>query len=164
MNYRDGVIEMSNRCTAAKENGQIMSFEVCPRVRITYPGKKDAVGDYKVSIAGKMFSHSDMCIMVATYILNGNMTYEDAVRFLEDVYEHGTDNPEANIERQYLKTILFWTTLQEEINYPQGTWNSSHTRLLQGRRKAFNLYAEAVAAAAGRDTVAYDVALFHETE
>lgn len=53
-----------------------------------------------------------------------------------------------------IQMLIFWTTLQEEINYPQSEWNRYHTAMKQGRRRSFNRYAEAIAAVAGRDNIA----------
>lgn len=151
MNYENGVEYMVRMCKEVWEEKKTYRFNPINNLEIQYPGKK-RVGDYKAIIAGKMLSHSEMCIVVATYVLNRNMSYEEAVRFLEDVYENGTDNAEIDPERQYLKTILFWTTLQEEINYPQTEKNKANKYYL-GRRMSFNLYAEAIAAAAGNDNI-----------
>ena len=149
MNYRDGVPYMVGLCRDAMAHDQVGTLNPIEGVEVRFPGDKQAVGDYKVFIRGNMPSHADICIMIAEHIRNGNMTYEDAVGFLEDVYDHGTDHGEVDPERWYLKTVLFWTTLQEEINYPQENGK-------QGRRMSFNRYAEAVAAAAGRDGISMD--------
>lgn len=152
MNYKNGVEEMVRRCSEVWRENETHRLNPTNNLEIQYPGRK-RVGDYKAIIAGKMLSHSEMCIVVATYVLNGNMSYEESVRFLEDVYENGTDNAEIDPERQYLKTILFWTTLQEEINYPQTEMSKTKNKYYLGRRMSFNLYAEAVAAAAGNDNI-----------
>lgn len=148
---------MVDLCIKAKAKNECSFFEPMNNIRIEYPGDKSKTGDYKAIIAGTMFSHKEMCIIIATYVLNGNMTYEKAVEFLDDVYENGTDtDKEYGPELQYLREIIFWTTLQEEINYPQEEWNRNHTAHLQGRRMSFNRYAEAIAAAAGRDGIKLD--------
>ena len=146
MNYVDGVDYMIGLCEEAKANNLVRTLHPIEGVEVRFPGDKPAVGDYKVFIGGKMPSHADICKMIADHIRNGDMTYEDAVAFLEDVYDYGTDHIDEDPARQYLRSVLFWTTLQEEINYPQENGK-------QGRRMSFNRYAEAVAAAAGRDGI-----------
>lgn len=140
-------------CEDAWNRGEQAYLYPTEGLAIKFPGRKKS-GDYLVLAAGNALTHSQMCMVVATYILNGNMTYEYAVNFLEDTYENGLRNREDDPERQYLKMLIFWTTLQEEINYPQSEWNRYHTAMKQGRSRSFNRYAEAIAAVAGRDNIA----------
>ncbi|SCW67373.1 hypothetical protein SAMN02910456_02523 [Ruminococcaceae bacterium YRB3002] len=85
------------------------------------------------------------------------------IKFLEDVYENGTNidysdhpkiyddsiniTPKKKLTAENLALLIYWITVQEEINYPQkkGKW---------GRRLSFCRYYEAVRAAYYKDSLA----------
>ena len=139
LTYDQGVDYMKRLCSEVIGKSK-KSFRVHPRMEVVYPANKEP-GDYFFLVDGKVYKHSKVCAMIVDYILNGVILYEECKALLEDVYANGTTNPEETPERQFLKDMLFWTTLQEEINYPQKSG-------FQGRLMSFYRYAEALAASA----------------
>lgn len=107
---------------------------------ILYPGKKKP-GDYKVELNGSTPTHHDVCLEIYNHLTEENI--EDYVDFLEDVYENGLTS--TNETNDYLKDLIFWVSLQEEINYPQPRF--------KGRRLAFCRYYEAILAKKGTLTL-----------
>ena len=70
---------------------------------------------------------------------------------LEEVYEEGWQHKATDLPQiWFLKCILYWTTLQEEINYPQSRGR------YEGRRMSFKRYAEAVLATRADSSVTLD--------
>lgn len=57
--------------------------------------------------------------------------------FLIDVYYNGTNTAYRNHQLEYLKNLIYWITLQEEINYP-------HSKGYAGRNLAFCRFFEAI--------------------
>lgn len=139
MDYEQGVSFMKSLCIR-NVDGRQRSFFVFPNLEIYYPGTKSQ-GDYILKVSGKALKHSAVCIIVASYVLNATFDYDEMLDLLEEVYAEGWQHKERDTTQMwFLKCILYWTTLQEEINYPQ---TSGH---YEGRRMSFKRYAEAVLA------------------
>lgn len=120
----------------AEANGVEKNSTVFPSLAIQYPAKK-ANSDYIFTVCGKVLKHSDICVLIVIYVLNGTLSYNEAIKLLEDACTNGwKDDDEELRQVRFLRYILFWTTLQEEINYPEN-WH-------EGRRMSFKRYAEAV--------------------
>ena len=148
LSFTQGIKMMKVIC---EENvdGQQQSFWVFRNIEVCYPGKKNQ-GDYLLKISGEVLKHSDICKIVATYVLNGILGYEDMIDLLENIYNDGLQCAETDSEQiKYLKCILYWTTLQEEINYPQSDG-------YEGRRMSFKRYAEAILATRSDSKVTLD--------
>lgn len=113
MNYTNGVKYMQS---LANSNG---SFSPYKDITITYPGYKKA-GDYRVTIQNTHVpTHSDICKALYDLILKNNYTYTTLCDFLNDVYTNGTDTEYTDSTLEKLQNIIYWITLQEEINYPR---------------------------------------------
>ena len=112
-------------------------FELSERLRLLYPGRIKR-GDYILQFDGETCSHKDICkIMIEDIkIASSPMArYIKWVKLLEDVYNNGTTNIINDGNDEYLlKSLVFWVTLQEQINYPKG----------MGRLHPFCRYAEAI--------------------
>ncbi len=136
LSYAEGrqlMIEVYNYC---KRIGPC-SFEVSDSITITSPGKK-AVGDYRVEVNGRAYTHKEMCQRLYSYVVNGSMSPQKVKEYLEEIYENGiiqsrSDEPLVN----ELKKQVFWISLQEDINYPM-----KRGRL--GRKHPLFRYAEAL--------------------
>ncbi len=135
LTYEDGVNMMKKLCSEINDDNK-KELEVFENMKIYYPGGKES-GDYIFKVSGRVLRHSDICKIIVNYIKNGTLTYYEAMHVLEDVYMNGLKNVESDkYQIQYLKHILFWATLQEDINYFK-----AHQ---EGRKMAFKRYAEAV--------------------
>lgn len=136
MSFEEGIEYMKNLCRRNKSRQQ-QYLQVSSNLEICYPaGKKQ--GDYLLMVSGKVLKHSAVCVIVATYVLNETLSYNEMLGLLEEIYEEGWQHYATDTAQiWFLKCILYWTTLQEEINYPQ--INGRY----QGRRMSFKRYAEA---------------------
>ena len=137
MNYSQGITYMKNLCHNG--NGTFSPESTYPELIITYPGYKQN-GDYRVNISYKNTAptHFEVCQHIYDNITNGSYNYHCLVQLLEDIYVNGTDidfsNYAINCVEQ-LTVLIYWMTLQDEINYPQPRF--------QGRRMPFSRYFEA---------------------
>ena len=93
-----------------------------------------------MEINGKAITHAD----ISSFLYNCSSGRYPEYVLLDDIYKNGTSvvssqHPQIdNCDK--LIHLIYWTTLQEEINYPQS--NGAN-----GRRLAFCRYFEAVFAA-----------------
>lgn len=74
------------------------------------------------------------------------------VSLLDDIYQNGTNidiSKYSYSETERLAALIYWITLQDEINYPQPRYN--------GRRMPFCRYFEAVYCAKNNDFTLEDV-------
>jgi hypothetical protein len=116
MNYPQGIEMMKKLVDELKEKGEDSgSFEV-GNLTIYYPGFK-GYGDYKLT-ENDGYIPKNIDIVKAVYEKTTKENFEEAVLFLEDVYENGLDSTSTFFEQPF-KEKLFWLTLNEEINYPQ---------------------------------------------
>ena len=149
MSFDKGVTYMKY-LWANNTDGRQRSFSVLPNLEVCYPGVKNP-GDYILLVSGKALRHSVVCVIVASYVLNGTLDDHEMLELLEEVYEEGCQHKETDPPQiWFLKCILYWTTLQEEINYPQSRGRN------EGRRMSFKRYAEAVLATRADSSVTLD--------
>ncbi len=115
MNYSDGVTYMCNLI------GQSGSFSPYNGIIINYPGKKNK-GDYLLTVDNrKAPTHLNICEILHDMIIsNKNYNFETLKNFLVDIYFNGTDTNYNDSYLESLKHLIYWTTLQEKINYPYG--------------------------------------------
>lgn len=142
MNYDDGVKYMKNKCEQGSDT--FLPERAYSELTITYPGYKGK-GDYRVKISPNPTppTHFNVCEYLYHGVAEKKWDYHEIVALLEDVYQNGTDIDVSKYnldEVEKLITILFWMTLQDEINYPQPYY--------QGRRMPFSRYFEAIHCAA----------------
>lgn len=138
MNFQNGVLHMKQLHVKMPQNSKLysQSFQTNKGLNILYPGKKNN-GDYKVELNGSTPTHHDVCLEIYNQLTEENI--EDYVDFLDDIYKNGLNS--TNKTNDYLKDLIFWVSLQEEINYPQPRF--------KGRRLAFCRYYEAILAKKG---------------
>ncbi|WP_222982523.1 hypothetical protein [Flagellimonas meishanensis] len=112
MNYQEGIEFMKGKASKLEPN-ESDSFNV-GNLTINYPGKK-SIGDYRLTINGKAPTHTD----VVYKIYNGTTTknFNKVVHSLEDVYKNGLNATTKFFSKSFIE-LIYWITLQEEINYP----------------------------------------------
>ena len=127
---------MLNLCNCPPNNqGQFTAYS---NIIIHYPGYKKN-GDYRLEIqGGTVPSHSDICKILHNLIVNNRYSFSVLEQLLEDIYENGTLTDYEDRNLKYLQNLIFWITLQEEINYP-----STNPRYA-GRNLAYCRYVEAI--------------------
>lgn len=110
---------------------------ICQEILLKYPGRLKH-GDYVLRFNGEKYSHESLCRKMIKDINAApfpKKQYRKWMDLLEDVYENGTTNISDSDYSEFLnKSLVFWITLQEEINYPKG----------MGRKHPFCRYAEAI--------------------
>lgn len=109
---------------------QFCPYSSFPSIVLYYPGKKKP-GDYKLEFNGKIVYHKD--IAEAIYELSPEYSFE-LIEFITNLYNDGLDAeyssrlPETimilnhSINFEEFKYLIFFTILQEDINYPRPRW------------------------------------------
>lgn len=138
MNYDDGIKLMNELCSEGE--GIITPEPSYPNLTIHYPGYKGR-GDYRMEIKGNEHppSHTEVCNWLHNMIKKKDVNFEDLKSLLLDIYDNGTnvDSDDYEIpEAPKIIAVIYWITLQDEINYPQPTY--------QGRRMPFSRYFESI--------------------
>lgn len=148
MNFNQGVdsmIKMAKENPAAKKYQNV--FEPYPNIIIRWPGKRqfshNTYGDYQMRLIDNKGqevnppSHQEVAFELYCMVLNKEYTSGELIDFLEDVYFEGT-NCDFNDEKlDDLKHIIYWITMQEQINFPRG----------KGIKLPFSRYYEAILSA-----------------
>lgn len=113
INYEQGIKLMTS---LSNETG---AFEPHDGIIINYPGKKNS-GDYRLSLKDSTVpTHAEISLRLHQLITSGAHTFDDLNDFLIDVYSNGTMTHYDSESLEELKHLIFWITLQEEINYPK---------------------------------------------
>lgn len=114
------------------------SFSPHPKLLVQYPGRLKP-GDYRMILVETMKPPTHPQIAQALYkLVNSNtLTFKKSLEFLSDVYYNGTDTLYTDPFLNYLQHVIFWVTLQEEINFPHGP-------KLAGKNLAFCRFIEAI--------------------
>lgn len=113
MNYTEGINHMLQ---LSKSHGNFSPFN---GIVINYPGYKRP-GDYKLTVnGGTAPKHEDISTMLYNLIYSNTYTFQQLKDFLIDIYYNGTNTFYTNNDLQYLQHLIYWITLQEEINYPR---------------------------------------------
>ena len=138
MNYIEGINYMKNLCKNGK--GVLSPEDSYPELKIHYPGYKKH-GDYRMEIEGNNYvpKHTDVCICLYNMLKKNQCDFVELKKLLIDIYENGTNVCAENYKIPKVKkivSIIYWITLQDEINYPQPKY--------KGRRMPFSRYFEAI--------------------
>lgn len=103
--------------------------QIIPDLLLYYPGYKQAVGDYKLCFFGKDLKHSHICKVIFDYSSYDTNFPIFMALVLKEIYENGI-NAKSPLVRfgiligstsynfEQFKTLVYWITLQEEVNYP----------------------------------------------
>lgn len=120
MNYIEGVKHMHQLChQVAPHPLYTHSFEPYDDIIIQYPGRKYN-GDYRMNVSSfGVPTHIDISTMLYDLIIDNHFTYQTIKTFLTDIYNNGTNTTYNNNKLTYLQHLIYWVTLQEEINYPR---------------------------------------------
>lgn len=140
MNYDQGIQYMLN---LASQSG---SFQPYHGITINYPGYKRR-GDYKLTVnGGRAPRHQDICLDLYNLINQGNYNFQTLQDFLSDVYLNGTNTNYNDPYLKQLQHLIYWITLQEEINYPR-------SKGFAGINLAFCRFYEAIYATHNTNTI-----------
>jgi len=134
----------------AKEKNTKITVSINGNASLNFPGYKKSKGDYALELPQSFIysklpsrSHKPSHGDIASY-LNDNVNaenYSEVVSILNHLYNKGTKSyfrtASAHFFEPWLQDIVFWTSLQEEINYP----------LAQGKNMAYSRYFEGLLAA-----------------
>lgn len=113
MDYTQGVNHMVS-LSQNLPNGTRNYFMI-NGLRIDYPGYKK-LGDYRLSINGIAPKHTDVVAFI--YNKTTPQNHNEIKIALEDLYINGLNSTNITFS-QSEKELIYWITLQEEINYPQ---------------------------------------------
>ena len=126
MDYRQGKELMQGLCG----DGRPGRLEVYGNLVVHYPGRKRQ-GDYRLEMVGdRVPTHADICRMLHDMIVQNEYSFEQLDSLLDSLYKNGTRVPESDEKLRYLRHLIYWVTLQEEINYPRAgvmpgfTWHT----------------------------------------
>lgn len=106
--------------------GTTLKLCVYPDMVIQYPGSKKP-GDYIFFSFNKRTkqlwqpAHSDICRFLYRLGSKSGSHCARLIKLLSHTYRFGTSKPFADPDLKKLQYLLFWMTLQEEINYPQAS-------------------------------------------
>lgn len=145
MTYNEGLVFIKSlfELHKASDIGNIKTNLSIGNIRIETPGYKKN-GDYKVllKIEGEKnlvaYSHADIVNSIYK-----NTTLENALNIIngfECLFLNGLNSQNTFFNSEY-KNLLFWLTLQEDLNYPMDRY--------QGRKLPFQRYYEAILAKLG---------------
>ncbi|ULJ69306.1 hypothetical protein MIS45_00015 [Wielerella bovis] len=135
-NYEQGVEHMRTLVEKATNRNQYSnSFNTNTNLIIQYPGHK-RVGDYRLltHLDEPPPKHTDIVQII--FDMTNNENYLSMIQDLEEIYSAGLKAHTDTIPND-IKDLIFWITLQEEINYPPPR---------MGRKLPFQRYFEAILA------------------
>ena len=113
MTYQEGLKKMRSLI------GETGTFNVQDNICINYPGRFKP-GDYRVTYEnGIAPTHAEIASMLSKLVTENSYTFQELKEFLDDVYTNGTNTIYDDTSLENLKHLIYWTTLQEEINYPR---------------------------------------------
>lgn len=112
MTYEEGKEHMINLSNSLKE-GEEKDFFV-GKLRINYPGKKQN-GDYKLYLGESAPKH--FFVIEGIYNMTTEDNFKELTLALEDIYSNGLNTSQTYFSKGK-QELLFWITLQEDINYP----------------------------------------------
>ncbi len=135
MDYNQGIQHMQTLASSG-QSGCFTPDDTFPLLKIHYPGYKK-FGDYRMEVGGRAIPHTEICELLYN---DSKGLYSEYVKFLEDIYINGTSinlSQHCSVKNaNKVATLIFWVSLQDEINYPQPRY--------QGHRMPFSRYFEAV--------------------
>lgn len=135
-NYEQGVAYMQTLVMNATNRNQYSnSFNTNTNLIIQYPGYKKS-GDYRLltHLNTQPPTHADIVQII--FDMTNNENYLSMIQDLEKIYSAGLNAHTDTIPND-IKDLIFWITLQEEINYPPPQ---------MGRKLPFQRYFEAALA------------------
>lgn len=131
MNYTEGIEYM---LSLSNKEGLFSPYE---GIVIYYPGYKRK-GDYRLTVeGGNAPRHETISRMLYDLINKNEYSFQQLKDFLIDIYYNGTNTTYSSPNLQYLQNLIYWITLQEEINYPRN-------RGFAGINLAFCRFVEAI--------------------
>lgn len=119
LTYTQGIDYICNiRSYTGQNTGDLTLYE---DISIHYPGYK-GYHDYRLSIHGQgPPSHKKICEILYTAVTKKRYSFETMEKFLEITHQNGTCCSFEDAYLRYLNYLIFWVTLQEEINFPRSS-------------------------------------------
>lgn len=121
--YQNAVAHMNNLALTHKGSQQYQhTLTINNNLEIKYPGYKGGT-DYKALYKGTPPSHNFIVNLIHDNTTPNNVV--DVHKFLQHIYNNGTTSYFAPTLHgtqwinQDLQDLIFWVTLQEDINYPR---------------------------------------------
>jgi len=115
MDYLEGKKYMLEICSS-NPAGRFRAYE---NIFVNYPGRKEK-GDYRLEIEGNQVpTHEGICRKLNHVIKQKKSTYALMNNMLEHTFYFGTKELQIDNQLKYLQHLIYWATLQEEINYPR---------------------------------------------
>ncbi len=139
MTYPQGVQHMTNLYNALAQNEK--NHFTVGSLRIDYPGYKKK-GDYRLSRNGVAPTHIN--IVNGIYNMVTPQNFNELKEALDDLYTYGLTSTNTFFA-QTQKELIYWITLQEEINYPQPRY--------AGRKLPYQRFFEGALAKIGHLTI-----------
>ncbi|KAA5532472.1 hypothetical protein F0919_16935 [Taibaiella lutea] len=138
MNYTQGIELMNDLFQKLNAKQQKADSFVVGALHIDYPGRKKN-GDYRLSKDGEAPKHTDVVKLI--FDIANECNFDALIVALGDLYNNGLASI-TDTFAQSQKELIYWITLQEEINYPQPRY--------AGRRLPYQRYYEAILARLGK--------------
>ncbi|MCC8024867.1 MAG: hypothetical protein LIP16_06155 [Clostridium sp.] len=119
LTYNEGIDFIKNiRRYTGEQTGDLSIYG---DISIHYPGYKGR-NDYRLSInGGGAPSHKEISRILYTAITEKGYSFETMESFLEMTHRKGTSCNFDDAYLAYLNQLVFWVTLQEEINFPRSS-------------------------------------------
>ena len=115
MTYQEGVKRVKDWI----DNGVDSPIDIFDGISLKYPGKKRQYDYFLECDFINNPRHPDVYNYLIENIIDMNFSYHEAINMLEEVYKNGITNPSINPRLEKCKQLIYWITLQEEINYPE---------------------------------------------
>lgn len=114
-NYKEGVEYMQELCNEAPNKKPYSNSFKIGDITIEYPGRKQN-GDYRMLHKGNLYTHVNVVNAVYKHVTPEN--HHEVIEALDSIYQHGLKCDFKHFSPE-IKTLFYWITLQEEINYPR---------------------------------------------
>ncbi|MEL5987551.1 hypothetical protein D6T70_11335 [Kurthia gibsonii] len=167
MNFKEGLLFAQNNLIVKENTAKYAKsftpppLSQNPALKILYPGKLSK-GDYKLTFNNHALSHVDIVNEIYTFIISEtDKKYERAIyisKLLADIFNYGLNAQVSTINKisikgtllnmSEFKEIIYWITLQEDINYPRPRY--------MGIKMPFIRYIESAISAIHPDIISID--------
>ena len=120
MTYQEGISNLKNWIDEKVDS----PINVFSGIYLKYPGRKKKYDYFLECDFIDNTRHQDIYNYLIENINSEYFSYQEAINMLEEVYTNGITNPSSNSMLEQCKQLVYWITLQEEINYPESIGKS----------------------------------------